>query len=64
MVYVISGGFNLIVGEQKDVYPLTAGDMAVVPSGTVHSEQNPSQTEPCVFVAVLTDGEIPTLINA
>jgi uncharacterized RmlC-like cupin family protein len=39
IVYIISGSFNLIVGEDKEVYPLRAGGMAVVPSGTVHSEE-------------------------
>lgn len=63
MVYIISGGFNLIVGEEKEVYPLKAGDMAVVPTGTFHSEENLSEIEPCIFMAILTEGEVPTLIE-
>ena len=56
IIYVIYGRAEQWVGDQRRI--LRAGEMAHIPSGTVHATYNP-HSEPLVFLAILSPAQLP-----
>ena len=56
IIYVIYGRAEQWVGDQRRI--LRAGEMAHIPSGTVHGTYNP-HSEPLVFLAILSPAQLP-----
>jgi uncharacterized RmlC-like cupin family protein len=63
IVCIVSGSMRfLVVGpDGEEDFTAAAGEIAVIPGGVVHREENPG-TEPCICV-VARNSEEPTVVN-
>ncbi len=65
LVCVIRGSMSFFVtppdGGPEEVFSAGPGQIAVIPGGLSHREENPGH-EPCVCV-VVRDSEVPTVVN-
>ena len=63
IVCIVSGSMRFLVAgpDGEENFTAGAGEIAVIPGGLVHREENPG-TEPCVCV-VVRDSDTPTVVN-
>lgn len=62
IVYIVSGSFNFIVGNDREVIVGHVGDMVVIPPETLHCEDNSVGGEESLCVVVRT-GAPPIVVN-